>query len=269
MHLFLRFTFTGYSEIGAGVHLFVDGQPQPYYTQDNNTYSYMHTVYPPNGKEYIMELIFVPVSGEAGDTLEFAFYVVTYPDYFLDDAWTGNAQTEGGEYMGISFRVKYQETPPDAQIVSVPDRVLAVRLTHTDLSSSEAAGGVSQEDVAYKFSVNGKANFGNFWNVKETDTVTVCFELKGSSLAQFGLVVYYNHEPVSVLSEERMYVYTHNGQKAILEAEIDLSGFDGEGVLYAVLVPRNYRIAQLGSSCMLAATGTYYFSGASSLEELT
>lgn len=267
MHLFLRFTFSGYSQIGAGIHLYVDGKPQPYYTATDADYSYMHTFYPPNGKEYIAELIFTPVAGEKGDTLEFGFFVVTYPDYFLDDEWGGPAQTDNN-CMGLTFRVKYLESPPAVDVVQAQDRVVQLSLEHIDLTSAQSQVVSSQNEVDYSFYVNGKSDFGYFWNVEAEDTVNIRFELMGSSNAQFGLVVYFNHVPVSTSSADVMYVSTQNGKMAVLEAEIDLSGFDGEGVLYAVVVPRNYQIDHLGNSCMLTATGTFYFSSASSYDSL-
>ena len=267
MHLYLLLNYTGYSEVGLGFHLFVDGRPQAYYTSEDTAYSYMHTFYPPNGKDYMIELIFTPITGEEGDTLEFGFFVVTYPDYFLDDDWSWPVQSDNC-WTGLTIPVRYLQTPPEAEVLQVQDRVLSSSLTYIDLSSAEAQNAVSKDEVEHSFYVNGSASFGYFWNVEESDTATVKFELKGSSNARFGLVVYYDHIPVSVSAEDIMYVSAKNGQKTILEAEIDLSGFDGEGVLYAVVVPRNYQIDNMGSSCSLKATGTYYFSDASSLEAL-
>lgn len=268
MHLPLRIQIGDLPDKNFGIHLYVDGQPQPYHTAENDTAQYMHSFPSMNGKEFLLDLIFTPVTGQSGDVLEIGFAIVAYPEYFIDDAWEGITMMDWSG-MGMTVRMKYLEDPPSAHLPEVQDRVVSLSQAHIDLTASETdlfSSGEYQKEVAYEICVNGQKSYGNLFSVTGGDKLDVEFELKGSSAADFGLVMYLDHQPVSICAEDLIFVHTQNGKKMTVKAEIDLSGFDGEGVFYAVIVPRNCRINQLGGSCLLTILGPYYLSSAATLD---
>ena len=46
--------------------------------------------------------------------------------------------------------------------------------------------------------------------------------------------------PVALPDSSLLVLSLENGQKTVVEAQLDMTGFDTESVLYAVLVPQNY-----------------------------
>ena len=54
----------GYSNMGLGIFLFVDGLPQPFKTESDGTERYMHILYPPEGEKITGQFLFTPASGE-------------------------------------------------------------------------------------------------------------------------------------------------------------------------------------------------------------
>lgn len=270
MHLGLRLCLTDLPDKSFGIHLYVDGKPQPYYTADNETLQYMQTFPSGNGQAFTLDLIFTPITGKCGDVLEIGFAVVAYPDYFIDDDWAGITLMDWSG-MGLTVRTKYLADPPQAQYPDGTDRMIRFSQEYVDLTASEAemfSSGEYEKEVAYTLFANNRESYGNLFSLTDGDSLNVEFELKGSPVADFGLVLYLDHQPVSFSEENDLFVHTKNGQKVTVSASVDLAGFDGAGVFYAVLVPRNYRSDQLGGSCLLTILGPYYLSSARSLEAL-
>lgn len=264
MRLRLRIQIGDLDDQDFGIHLYVDGQPQPYHTDTNGTFQYMHTFPTRNGKEFTLELCFTPVTGQAGDTLEIGFAFIAYPDYFPNGQWDGTTMTDWN-CMGLTVRMHYLTDPPASAPPGIPDRMKYLCLEYTDLPAAEAelfASGTYQKEVQYALWANQKKDFGILYALGPENPLELEFELKGSSLADFGLVLYLDHQPVSVSAEDRIYVCARNGQKVTVRAQVDLSGFDGESVFYSVLVPRNLRRQDLGGSCLLTILGPYYLSAA-------
>ena len=271
MHLRLQIRVSELDDKDFGIHLYVDGQPQAYHTEASSASSYMHSFRSCNGKEQQAELIFTPVTGRSGEMLEISFVLIAYPDYFPDEAWDGTTMIDWNS-MGLTVRMFYQTDSPCISPLDVPDRLKALSMVYTDLTSAEAklfSGGTYQKEVEYTFHVNQKKDFGNLFSVKPGDNLEFEFELKGSHLADFGLVLYLDHLPISVKPEELIFLGTENGQKVTIRAQIDISDFDGKEVLYAVLVPRNLRRDDLGGSCLVTVLGPWYLFGSDSMEAAT
>lgn len=270
MHLQLQIHITDLPDKDFGIHLYVDGQPQPYCTAEDEASDYMHKFPSMNGESFIVELIFTPTVGQAGDMREIGFILVANPNYFINDSWTGVTMGDWSG-MGLTLRMKYLVDPPVSEYPELPDRMKQVYQEYTDLTSYEAemfASGEYQKEVEYGIYVNGQKSFGYLFSVTEDDELEVKFELKGSDVANFGLVLYLDHEPISIDKDDVVYVSTKNGKKVTVTVTVDLTGFYGEGVFYAVIVPRNYRIDQLGGSCLLTLLGPYYLSDAESMNAL-
>ena len=251
----------GMSDTGIGLFLFVDGQPQPFKTESDDTLRYMHTIYPPDGEEIVDQFIFTPVSGEQGDTLEIYTMHINYPAHSIDDP-PGAYQTFGAGSIGSRILL---EQPPLSTVQSdFGERALSYSITHKDLTESEIRGW-SEEDLRskleYHFYVNGRKDFAELFSIADSEPLDCQFEMWGCPNGEFTLTIFLNHEPVYVQD-----ISTNYGQKATAEIQLDISGYGREGVLFAVLVPKN-RFAQK-LDYRLESSGTFYLATASSEEEL-
>ena len=250
----------GYSNIGVGLRLFVDGQPQPYYTAEDATVKYMHTFYPPEGMHQYYEVIFTPVAGQAGQTVELYVASVTDPTYFLGDGDFAFRHT-AASIKGFA-QLTYEATPSQQTLPEVADVLTNWSCNYVDATDEELgqmnAAQIAQE-VKYQFFINDYEQCNNFYGVTAEDTVKIRFEAWGTTYVNFGLVIYLDNEPVSVNAEDLMLFEIKNGQKTVIEAEISMVQFDGKSVVNAVLVPRNRKLCGVENRADLDVMKTSYF----------
>ena len=259
IHLPYNISAPGLQQYGVGILLFVDGHPQPYKTTFSDTYAYMHTFDLDFKGNAADELIFTPVVGEAGDMLEIYTLNINYPDYFPGETDFGFAHTNGSVAAGT--RLLYEETPGTA--VSPEEGTQASFFTKEsiDLTSSEIYGWSAeklQSEVEWNFTLKGQ-EYGTL-EIGSLEEVEACFEIFGNPLMDFGLVVYWNNEPVWMDGSPMTEIHTENGKKTVVNLRIPAKSLEADGALYAVLVPRNYRTSEAGASCFIQPTATFYIS---------
>ena len=233
------------AEHNYGILLFVDGQIQPYKTPDNDNYSYMHTFNPE--RRILTELIFTPLTGDEGDVLEICFAGIYWPDYsYIEDGHKGMIITSGA--MEGLTRLKMSATPNTVDCPGVTDRLLSWTVSQEPLTSKDTRGWTEQdfqEKMEFSFKVNPDVMKNRrsdmVWNISEDEPIKIRFEVWGNPYVHYGLVLFVDNEPVSVAPENLMFLTVEEGYKTIVEAEIDMTGFDGESVIYAALIPRNAR----------------------------
>ena len=251
----------GYSNMGLGIFLFVDGLPQPFKTESDGTERYMHILYPPEGGKITGQFLFTPASGEQGDTLEIYTMHINYPTHSIDDP-PGAYQTFGSGSIGS--RILLEQAPPDTTQPVFQERVLSNIITHTDLTESEIRGW-SEEDLRSKlehhFYVNGRKDFAELFSIADTEPLGCRFEMWGCPNGEFTLTIFLNHEPVYVQD-----ISTNYGQKTTAEIQLDITDYGPEGVLFAVLVPKNQFSQKLDYG--LEASGTFYLTSAATEAEL-
>ena len=263
MTLPLSFQVGGELEYGVGVLLFVDGLPQPYKTDDEPEYAYMHTFYPGLGPDSIRNVYFTPITGQEGDALELYVTTVNTPTYSLSDGQRGWTYTSG--HIAVGVRLKYEATPPEDTYPEQQMQLSDATITYIDTPHGDIAGWSStdlQEKVEYRFSVNSTAAQGKssrqVYDVSAGDTLPLRYELWGSPYVNFGLVFYVDNEPVYDADLCPILPEIQNGQKFVLEANLNLPEFDGESVVYAVLVPRNCRTSEVLTFGFLQCSGTVF-----------
>jgi len=240
-----------------GILLFVDGQLQPYKTANDDTYKYMHIFYPQDGVELIEEFIFIPVAGQEGDVLEIWYTSIETPDYCLADGVQGAVLSNGSVSAGT--KLKYEATPPDAEYPENIDRITEPVISYVDLNPGAVSGWSDadwQEKYEFRMYVNGSGPM-YIYNITE-EPVTLRFEVWGNPYVHYGLVFFVDNEPVSIAEEDKIFFGVNNGQKTVVEVQLDMTGFDGESVVYAALVPRNWRSAEVLTMNWLDMTRTFF-----------
>lgn len=277
LHIPYKIQATGFSQVGTGILVFVDGQCQPYRTSEEPDYTYMHTFYPREGRRTEFELIFTPVTGTEGDDLEVYFLNINFPEYFPSMGQYGWANTRGS--AGAQTRIKFFATPPEQTLPQVPDRVLSWNISFEDLKSSEVLGW-SDTDFRTRIQdylwINGHREDEVYattqYSISEDPPLPFKLELWGPPLTNYGLVIFLDNTPVSVEAEDLIFPPIESGKKTVIEAEIDLSGFDGSSVIYAVLVPRNYQsrdgLPAHDTYTFIQGITAFYLSSAGSYEEM-
>lgn len=266
MHLQLALQARGLSEAGVGVLLFLDGQPQPFSLEENGAYEYMQIVYPGMKKvDGIVNVYFTPIAGDAGDVLEITYLLVVNPLYSIDndnDEKTSSLVPTTTR-PGIVTRLKFDAAPPAQVLPEIDDKLICWSAEYADLTSTDIYGWTDadyREEIRSKIKIDGYEDPGISYETTADEPIPLHFELLGAPTAEFSVVIYLDNQPVSINPEDIMLVHTQNGQKLILDAQIDFSDFDGESVIYVALVPRNFRTAQLGTSCDMRSFYFYWFS---------
>ncbi len=90
---------------------------------------------------------------------------------------------------------------------------------------------------------------GNIYGITRDEPIRLRFEVWGSPHFTYGLTFYINHEPVIAEGMEMIPVEIHNGQKTVIEADLNLPDFDGDSIIYAGLIPQNSWMSEIENQC--------------------
>ncbi len=246
---------------GVGILLFLDGRPQPYKTAENNTYQYMHIFYPVSGEEYIADISFIPVTGQAGDTLELYAATILNPNFSIEEGITGFVYTTGS--VVSCTRLRYDVTPPSGDFELTNNRIVSLASSYVDTKFTEISGWSDMdlmEKVEAHLYVNGVDDIRDciVYGVTAEENVTLRYEVWGSPYVHYGLVVFVDNEPVFSSEDCLIPVDVQNGKKTVIEAELDMTCFDGESVVYVMLVPRNFRTSEVLTQASLNYSRTFF-----------
>ncbi len=272
---------TGHEITGVGFLLFVDGYPQPYRAEDDTEASYMHVFFPPDGTgddyEYY-DLSFIPVTGKAGDDLEIWVQAINYPQRFPEPGTKLLWDPTRSGMISSGTTLHFFVDPPQAELPSVQDRLISQTVAVEELVTEEVQN----------LTINQLRQFNDFsmhvvdW---ENQSQTFCLSAGedtpvhlhsvayGAINTDYRLVVFVDNVPISVAEEDLPALYYEVGQKIIVDTFVDLAGFDGSSLIYAVLVPRSSIVKLDGSIehqgyVRSWASSVYYFSSAETTEEL-
>lgn len=230
-------------EVGIGILLFLDGQPQPYRLEGETEYTYLHTFYPTEDT-ITLDFYFVPVTGTEGDALEFYAMSLLRPDYYPSQ---GQARTmvysDGATFAGM--RLIYQQTPPEADVPAPVVRLEDVQVSQQDCSFEDIAGWTSM-DMKTKIQDRHTANDippnlpNRIYEITPESIVDLHYELWGAEALQCNYVVFVDNIPVS--SSEGIFIPMPltSGKKTVLDAKLTMTGFTGESAVYTIRVPKNY-----------------------------
>lgn len=233
-------------EVGIGILLFLDGQPQPYRLEGETEYTYLHTFYPTENT-LTLDFYFVPVTGTEGDALEFYAMSLLRPDYYPSQ---GQARTmvysDGAVVAGM--RLIYQQAPPEADVPAPVVRLEDVQVSQQDCSSVDISGWTDTDmktKVESRDTVNGiPSNLPNrIYGITPESIVDLHYELWGAEALQCNYVIFVDNIPISSSEGISIPMPLTSGKKTVLDAKLTMTGFTGESAIYAVRVPRNYYTA--------------------------
>lgn len=221
----------------------------------------MHFFYPTDGVECIADVYFTPAAGQQGDMLELYALTLPNPSHRLSDGGSGFSFTHGSCVSGT--QLKYEAAPPISNPAEHDIRLTDLHIRYDDTTSEEISGWSEMdlmERVESHTYVNGLSDSGSniVYGVISQQPVTLRYELWGSPYVRYGLVWFLDNVPVFSSDDTLQSVEVRGGQKTIIEASLDMTDFDGESVVYAILVPRNYRSSEVLTMGYLDAGQTFY-----------
>lgn len=253
MRLPYTFTYRGseLSRFGVAIMVFLDGQLQPFRTSENDTIQYVHILYPeeaPRDTELALDLIFTPITGQSGDVMDLTILSREYAGW----EWGSDNVGLSGNSSSITTRLKFSQTPPEAALPEGWGRILAWDCSYTDatLAEYESWGKDSMNKLRTCVRIDGEGyghhpdqsnqGFRYLYNVTEDTPMELTLELVNTSGVECSVVIFLNNEPVSTNPADLIYVDKTSGQRASISVSVDMSGFDGQSKVSAVIIPRNY-----------------------------
>lgn len=230
-------------EVGIGILLFLDGQPQPYRLEGETEYTYLHTFYP-SEDTITLDFYFVPVTGTEGDALEFYAMSLLRPDYYPSQ---GQARTmvysTGATVAGM--RLIYQQTPPEAEVPAPVVRLKDVQVSQQDCPFEDIAGWTAI-DMKTKIQDRHTANDippnlpNRIYEITPESIVDLHYELWGAEALQCNYVIFVDNIPISSSEGISIPMPITSGKKTVLDAKLTMTGFTGESAVYTIRVPKNY-----------------------------
>ena len=248
-------------EAGTGILLFVDGQPQPYRLEGESTYTYCHCFYPESENE-VYDLFFTPITGQSGDTLEVYILSLQKPEYLPSDGNPGMMIYTSGS-IGAGWRLKFEATPPETDFPEKQHRLYDAEITSEDTSYGDVFGW-SEEDLRGRLDSRSYVNTAphngqsRVYNITADTPVDLRYELWGTPYVESRVIFYVDNVPVFAQDEQPFDMTVASGEKKILTAKLDMTGFTGESVVYVVRVPRNYRTSEIRTFGFIQGEGTWF-----------
>lgn len=257
---------SGLAQVGVAAYLFVDGKLQPYRLKEDGELAYMHIIYPIK-PDSLTPLWFTPITGEEGDCLELSLWLRPHPYHINGQEWHGMSDLT----HPIETRLKFEATPPEAELPAVEKTLLSWDIHYEDLTANETAGKSEtelQKQVYYSCLVNGQEepSFRLIFDVKPGDILTLRFELFGCPYGEFSLMFFLDAQPISVEDGDWMTFTTKNGQKTVIEAQVRLAEFEDFGKINAICICRNFCSDPLAADCFVDSP-SFYLTAAATLEE--
>jgi hypothetical protein len=250
---------TGVSNTGIGIMMYIDGMPQPYYTAEESDYAYMHVFYPEDNQKIHTTFYFIPVTGQAGDKLEIEVVSLWYPAFAPDMVNTFFFANFHSMLNYVSW-IQYDATPDQADLYIKTEDILVDAEVKTEELTTEKKkyilgknGGWTEDSlntqaIAMLYIDDTDMYLLESYATDGKDKLHLRVEMIGCPLAEYDVIFYVNHEPVSCEGESAFAVQLSGGMISVVEADLDISDLEGVNVLYAVMVPKNKQTMNRGGN---------------------
>ena len=239
-----RFSVTGDLD-SVGFLLFLDGNPQPYRTDDpSSDYAYCHTFDAAEDQE--LAFLFDPVRGQAGETLSLTIVSITNPDFQPDMegtssyGWYHNA-------LPLSLEMRFDaDAPAKAAAPSPVDAFSSCNVHEEKATAQYVENDLAQagwpdvtldtldDGVYYTFTLGGGTVFDN---LPVVEPVPVRFTLCGTPGAHYSIAFFLDHQPVAMNGEGSCTATLSQGGVTVVEAVIGPSLLGKFNTLYCIAVP--------------------------------
>lgn len=247
------------SEKPIGILLFLGGQPQPYHTAEDPEDRYLHYFSVNKDGPMLTDFIFTPICGQTGDDLDLYGINVNDPEYTPREGIAGFKHTVGS--VSSSTRIKFLETPPEVELPPLTE-IESYTLAEQPVKVTDLPVGWTDESwdtgLEIQWFLDGDPMRTWFWNYSSENDGHLHAEFFGTSLADYGVTVFVDNQPVSFDGSHYLPIILSRGQKQVLDVKLDLQDFSGEQTVYAVFAPRNARTCAMDTYATPQTSGTFY-----------
>lgn len=255
-----------YAKNGTGILLFLDGRLQPYKTSEDDTYRYMHVFAPEEGQmqtDFDGELVFMPVTGKNGETLELHATNISFPDFsYQKDKNIGFKFTFGA--VGDSSIIQFEADAETLNTQAFPVRsgLSDVQIFQEDLKFEDIFDWSEtdlEENIEHHFWVNGMIDTGpeDVYEVTPESEIHLRYEVYGTPYVDFGLTLFVENQPLVVDESCMIPISIERGKKTVVEATLILPDFDGEAPIYSILAPKNSSLNEHSNTAGINASSTF------------
>ena len=232
----------------VGFLLFLDGKPQPYRTDRNESYEYCHIF--PSEETGVFTLSFYPQHGNAGDTLDLSIVSITNPDFRPDMKETSSY---GWYHKSLEYwtELYFNESasadiPLQAKAADVFSNVTIQeeKITSAYIEKLRQNGwdGVTMDDldqsVYYTTDFNGSIVYDNFC-LSDSDEVVFRYTICGTPSAEYDISFFIDHQAVYIDNDLSYHVALSKGNQWVFEITFDTSKMDSFHTFYVMAVPKN------------------------------
>ena len=227
----------------VGFLLFLDGEPQSYKTDQNESYEYCHIF--PSKETGTFTLSFYPQHGNAGETLDLCIVSITNPDFRPDMKETSGygwyhkcleywAELHFNENASPAIFSQAKTADVFSNVTIQEEKITYAYIEKT--LRQNGWDGVTidnlNQSVYYTADFNGSIVYDNFCL---TDSDEVC----GTAGAEYNLSFFIDHQPVTLNNELFYHVTLSKGGQWVFETTFNTSKMDSFHTFYVMAIPEN------------------------------
>lgn len=228
-----------------GFLIFIDGLPQPYKVNGEESYEYLHVLeLAEDNKDIPLSFMFTPITGKKGDTLSISITSVYNPAFIPDMKETSNYGGYHSTLEVVSSLAFHQdsnttvfsemEKSQNLNNVSLYNKPLnKEELEHELIDSTRL-----DQSVFSHIYIENKENTENI-QINDDGSLQVQFKIFGHPKVRYRNTFYINHKPVSSKEGSTFETELTEGNMSIVEASIDVKDLDNFNTFYVVSVPIN------------------------------
>lgn len=231
-----------------GLLIFIDGIPQPYKIDTTEApYEYMHIFNPEKDDvDMLFTLVFTPVTGKKGDTLDITISS-TYNPSFTPDMKETSSYGGYQSTLEVSNRVVFNQNPEAFEPSNIPQDVYVSNVQQTtepitnDLLEKH---GVDLEtldtQMLTEFEIDGEnvELIGNL-QIDDKGTLKVRYKIFGQPGVRYQTTFYIDHKAIKSKDVGTFETVMAKGDVAIIDVEIDVEKLADLNTFYIVSVPTN------------------------------
>jgi len=228
-----------------GFLIFIDGLPQPYKINEEESYKFLHKLDLKEDNENIpIYFKFAPITGKKGDTLNISITSVYNPAFIPDMKETSNY----GSYhstLEVVSSLAFREDPNTTVFLDIEKSQC---LNNVSLYNEPLTNEILDKElidltrldnsVFTHVYIEDKENTENI-QINDDGSLRVKFKIFGHPKVRYRNTFYINHKPISSKEGSTFETELKEGNMSIVDVNIDVTNLENFSTFYVVSVPIN------------------------------